>query len=347
MKAYSVYVYPNVPREQLGSGNPYIGRLKEALCANGLKADQPYSRNAFADFLRNGLKSDMVILNWMEDLPSRRMGLLQSVICMCYLLLLKMRGVRIIWIRHNEVSHTRRWFGIKKMIQRLLARFSDHILVHSRIGNNSHPEKTVFRFHPVNFSPDAIQRTEESEYPDIDLLIWGSMLPYKGILEFLQFVEKNEFMCERRIHIIGKCKPDYWEQLQKHVGKNIRLENKFVSDEDLAELFHRSRFILFTYNSSSVLSSGVLMDSLVAGKRMIAPDCGAFRELAAQQRFVTLFEDLSAIPGIYRRFYNDYILDHDKVSEFVARNSWYEMGAAIKTLTGLIPQSTSLLVAAD
>jgi hypothetical protein len=337
MTTYSVYIYPNIPREQLGSNNPYIERLKKALQQNGLAVDPSASGNAFADFLKQGIRSDMVILNWLEDLPSRRMGLLQSFVLMTYIFVLKIKGVKIIWIKHNKVSHTQKWFRVRKMIQRLLSRHADHILLHAMDEESSRSGKAIFFPHPCNITPDAIQVPGKEEQPDIDFLIWGSILPYKGILEFLQFVKKDGFLNSLTIHIAGKCEPGYWKQLQEYGGNNIHLVNKFVSEDEIQLLFKRTRFILFTYNKRSVLSSGVLMDSLVACKKMIAPDCGAFKDMAQRQQFVSLFSDFSGIGDIYRQFYDEYNLDYDQVCEFVARNSWYELGSRIKELTGLVP----------
>ncbi|HMI62907.1 MAG TPA: hypothetical protein VK518_18445 [Puia sp.] len=329
----SAYVYPNVPVDSMGSGNPYIERLREALRAQGMDVEAAVSTNAFADLIRNGYSSDIVILNWLEDLPSRRLGVLQSFILMAYLFLIRVRGTSLIWIKHNKVSHTQRWFGLRKMIQRFLQRHADHIIVHALDEETAGLGKTVFLPHPCTVTPAEILVPDEDMEPEIDLLIWGSLQPYKGVLEFLQSVGKDAFMQTLRIHIVGKCKPDYWRQLNEHAGKNVRLTNTFIGEDEIRELFRRTRFILFTYNKKSVLSSGVLMDSLVACKRIFAPDCGAFRDMAEQQQFVTLFSDLSDIAGLYRNNVDNFILNHEVVSSFVAQNSWYSMAERIGRLT--------------
>src|SRR5882757_5098448 len=125
MRKYSVYIYPNVSKEVMGSNNPYISHLKTALDQNDLTVDHTISGNAFMDFIRKGLFSDMVILNWLENIPARRMGILQTLIIIPYLILLRLKGVKIIWIKHNKVSHTRQWFAVSKMIQNTLSRCAD------------------------------------------------------------------------------------------------------------------------------------------------------------------------------------------------------------------------------
>lgn len=334
MNNYSVCIYPNISKGRLGSNNPYIEQLKTALAEQGLDVDPSSSRNAFTDFLKKGIFSDMVILNWIEDLPSRRMGLLQSFILMAYIQLIKIRGVKVVWIKHNRVSHAQKLFRVRKMIQQLLGRFADHIIVHARDEDTAGSKKTLFIPHPCNISPDGILLPGTDEVPEFDFLIWGSIIPYKGVLEFLQYVENNPFFNTLTIRIAGKCEPGYWSQLAAHAGKNIHMVNKFIEEDELKQLFKRTRFILFTYNKSSVLSSGVLMDSLVACKKIIAPDCGAFRDMAELTPFVSLFPDFSGIEEIYRLNVNNFKLDYTRVREFVAQNSWYKMGGMIRELAG-------------
>ena len=359
MRPYTVYIYPNIPRQQLGSQNPYIERLKAAVRQQGLAVDPSTSPSAFPDLLKHGWKSDMIILNWMEDLPSRRLGVLQSGVAMAYLLFLKAKGVKIIWIKHNNVSHTQNWFRLRKTIQQFLSRHADHILLHAATEDALRSEKTIFIPHPCNISPDDIQSPGKGNAPnaipspgnglepDIDLLVWGSMLPYKGISEFLEYIKKDEFLQTLNIHIAGKCDPVYWQQLQAHATAKVQLVNQFLDEDELGRLFRRTRFILFTYNKKSVLSSGVLMDSLVAAKRMIAPNCGAFRDMAVRENFVSLFSDFSDIGYIYRQHINDYLLNDKAVREFVARNSWYEMGGKIKALTGTFPAIPNTAITAE
>src|SRR5258708_19129315 len=110
-KRNKVCIYPNISRKLIGYNNQYIDHLKEALDKNDCEVDPHTSDNAFLDLLRNGIFSDIVLLNWIENLPSRRMGLLQTAIILTYLQLLKICRVKIIWIKHNKVSQTRQWLA--------------------------------------------------------------------------------------------------------------------------------------------------------------------------------------------------------------------------------------------
>lgn len=334
MRRYSVYIYPNISRELMGANNPYIENLKKALGQNELEVDPATTGNAFMDFIRKGISSDMVILNWLENLPSRRMGVLQSFIILAYILLLKICRVKIVWIKHNKISHTKKWFAISKRIHKVLSRHADYIIIHGLDAGITSPASTLFLPHPSNIRPGDILRPVQNAKPAIDLLIWGSLLPYKGVLEFLQYVKKDPALQELTIHIAGKSEEDYARQLMEYTGPRITFVNEYVKEEELKTLFERARFILFTYNKRSVISSGILMDSLVACKRIIAPDCGAFRDMAEQQQFASLYDDFSDIASLCRQNYDNFQLDYNDVQKFVAQNSWYNMGNQIKGLLG-------------
>jgi len=342
-KPYRVYVYPNVGRQLMGSNNPYVQHLKEAIGLHQLEIDEATTDKAFPDLLREGLRSDMVVLNWLENLPLRRMGVLQSLIVLFYLRLLKIKGTRIVWIKHNKGTHSRKWWGLSKMIQRALIRSADHIVTHSLDVDIPDTGKVHYLPHPSNIGPESIIRPDpsassEMSGPVIDLLIWGSMMPYKGVLEFLRYAATDAQLSKLNIHVAGKSSEEYWQQLQQQAGKNVTLVNRFIGDEELSQLFRRTRFILFTYNKRSVMSSGVLADSLAACRKIIAPDVGAFADMAQQYSFVYLYNDFSEIAALCRDNYDDYLLDYDKVRDFVVSNSWYNMGGKIKELALLEPR---------
>src|ERR1700754_2089373 len=103
--ALQLYIYPNISRSRMGSQNPYIEDLKQSLTDNGFRVTGRPAQKAFVDLLTNGLRSDAVLLNWIEDIPTRKMGLLQTAVLVAYLAVLKARGIKIIWIKHNRVSH--------------------------------------------------------------------------------------------------------------------------------------------------------------------------------------------------------------------------------------------------
>ncbi|HEY6900134.1 MAG TPA: glycosyltransferase [Puia sp.] len=328
-----VYIYPNIARQRMGSQNPYVEDLKQALSDNGFRIEAPPAQKAFVDLLSKGLRHHTVVLNWIEDIPSRRMGFVQTFLLTGYLRMLKLLGVKLIWIKHNRLSHERQGLWLKKYLHGVLMRRADHIITHARHTGLPDSPKLLYLHHPNKLDLGAFLPAPEAE-PSIDFLIWGSIFPYKGVLEFLEYVSTHEDWRRYRIRIIGKCTDaGYWQAMEACRTPNIVMTNQFVEEQELHKLFAQSRFILFTYRKESILSSGVLIDSLIAGRRIIAPDCGAFADMAETNGFVSVYQEFADIARIYEAEYDNYLLDKEALTSFVLQNSWDKMGQRLKKIS--------------
>src|SRR5450432_1517111 len=291
---YTAYVYPNVAKNKMGSSNPYIENLKKTLANNDFIVDQSVGKNAFLDFLFKGFRANVLVLNWIENLPSRRFGVVSSLIFIPYIFLMKTRNVKIIWIKHNKVAHDKYFFWLKKWLQNILSFALDQIIEHSYDSDLTNGRKAAFIHHPANVQIHDILTPLPDVKPEIDLLIWGTIWPYKGVREFLEFAKNDEGLRKLKIHIIGRsADKGYWNEIAKHKGGNIEMHNEYLQLDVLKELFNNSRFILFTYRKETIMSSGALIDSLIACKKIIAPNCGAFGDIARSHEFVIPYKHLS------------------------------------------------------
>jgi glycosyltransferase involved in cell wall biosynthesis len=196
----------------------------------------------------------------------------------------KLLGKKIVWVLHNIYSHEKTDQQWAKFLFRLMIKKSDLILTHSSGGvtfvQNEFPRhalKVKYIIHPVE-ELFPLKSEVEKKY---DFLIWGTIHPYKGVIEFLEFVKQSPELKNSKILISGIC-PDskLKEQLLGHISENIKHIDKFSDINEIAELANQSHFILFTYNSESVLSSGSLMDSIRMGASIIGPNKGAFNDLS-------------------------------------------------------------------
>lgn len=62
----------------------------------------------------------------------------------------------------------------------------------------------------------------------------------------------------------------------------ISIEDRSIPFEELKQEIRRSRFVLVPYAAESILSSGILMDSLSFGAKVIGPAVGSFRVYATE-----------------------------------------------------------------
>lgn len=172
-----------------------------------------------------------------------------------------------------------------------MSKHADVILTHSGEAEINSAGQRVFVFdHPV----DAYQPAPVKPY-EYDLLVWGTVTPYKGVEEFLLYNQSATALKQYKILIAGKfASPEYFQKLMQLKSPNVFVENKILSEKELETLFSKSRYVLFAYNSTSVLSSAALCKTLVYGKTIIGPNAGSFKELGAKGLIYnyTSFEDL-------------------------------------------------------
>ncbi len=81
-----------------------------------------------------------------------------------------------------------------------------------------------------------------------DLLIWGTIHPYKGVIEFLKFADQSKGLNNINIIVSGECPdPEERKQLNNLLTENVEHINDYQSMEEIAKLAGQSRFVLFTY----------------------------------------------------------------------------------------------------
>jgi glycosyltransferase involved in cell wall biosynthesis len=333
-----IYINPTTSDENNhGIVNPYIDDLVKALGRyyQIVNKGKP-SKTGIINFIKYYFKTDCYYFNWIEKLPTHKFGKFQSIIFILLISVFKLGGKKIIWTMHNKLSHTNDQLFLKKVLFKTMLKHSDVILTHSSegilYGKQIYPasfDKMHYFPHPVK--DRRINGKMEKKY---DILIWGSLSPYKGTNKFLQFLYENGLENKYEILIIGKSTdPKYTRTLEEFANNKIRIENKFISNEELQKLIRQSKIVLFIYSSPSILGSGVLMDSLGFGANIIGPDVGAFADLAKENLLETFsgFNDLVRI--IDHQISADKLEDQRlNINRFILENSWYKFAENISQI---------------
>ena len=235
---------------------------------------------------------------------------------------MKIRGRKIIFIFHNPRPHKGET-PISRRLTDAQLRQADVVIAHSQEAATvarlrlavlaEDPGKVCYIAHPVTpFTGQAAPAVAP-----FDILIWGDILPYKGVLEFVREPALAESgLCVR---IIGRCAdPVYARELESSLPAGVSFENRRAPFEELASLSKAARYVLFPYLPGSVSSSGVLMDTLALGGTPVGPAIGAFSDLAEEGLCLTyssveeLFVILSGKQGI----------DPDRRTAFIRKHSW-------------------------
>lgn len=290
----ALYFFPN--SKKLVSPNPYARRLLSLLTKEFRVINESApSSTGVLDALKWLFGMRVFFCGWLEEIPDRKGGSIQTAIAFFLIMVMRPLGIKLVWTLHNKTSHAASHQWQKSALFKLLAHRSDIIFTHAREGvavahalGLRHPDKVHFIHHPV----DAFTARETGPLsPEVDVLVWGKMDRYKGVLEFLQALDDTGRADAYRILIWGRfADPAYFEQCQARSGPHTELRNAFIPDDELQDVQNRSRVILFPYLADSVLSSGALMTSLNSRAQILGPNTGAFADLAAERCILT-FED--------------------------------------------------------
>ena len=349
-----IYVSPSANRKS-GYPNRYFVMLKENLAEYFEVLDasnEPYLTQGWA-LLKHSFKADIFLLSFVETIAFHKLAFAQYLMVRLSLLIMRLRRKEIVFIFHNPRPHKgENWMSRSltkaQLIQACLvishscetASFARGLL--SEYGCS--PDKVRYICHPVvEPSPDFwVSSVSGADSPfgptrSDEILIWGNILPYKGVLEF---VSSPAVRCAGlKVRIVGSCKDvslasdiekavaecDSEEFLGSYAGgsetlrSEIVFENRSADFDDLANLVKSSRFVLFPYLPGSVSSSGVLMDTLTMGGNPVGPAIGAFADLARENVCLVYGSEAEMIE-ILR---SDRSLNPEVLRDFISRNSWH------------------------
>ena len=329
-----IYIYPLSSRDKnLGLYNPYIDDLIHAVEKNYtfINKDKPAKTGIF-DLLKYIGRVDFIFFNWIEKLPTNKGGKIQSALLFPILFIFKMLGTKVVWTMHNKLSHSGEHQESTLKIFDGMLRKADFIITHStegiRFGCERIPgieNKFIYFPHPVK---DRRLKTRTTK--TTDLLIWGTISPYKGIDSFLKFLFDHKLQNEFSIRIVGKSTSKaYFNQLKKYENEHIQIQNMFIEDKDLQQMIAESRLILFTYSKDSILSSGVLMDSLGFGANILGPSVGAFADLAKEHIIETFLDKNDLSKKIKKTLQADEPSRQAILKSFLIEHTWDKFAAHI------------------
>ena len=313
-----IYYYPSCPPE--GYANPYSLNYKKALEKYGdvLEKENNAVRPAIKGLVENCLKGDLFVLNWIEGICNHRHGYIQYIIAFICLFIIRLRKRKIVWTIHNMSSHSGTKV-ISRFLTLYLYRHSNLIITHSKQAESVAKKKAhcpvYYVCHPFN----QLSSCSDDAVKSIDVLIWGSILPYKGIPQFLQQV--NERHSKIKILIVGSCTDKgLVTDILKCVNENsnIVFDNRKPDFSEVAKYISSARYVLFPYIGHSVSSSGALMDTIVMGGTSIGPNVGAFKDLCEDGICLT-YENYNEL---FNKLESDVIVSKEKVRDFIKSNSW-------------------------
>ncbi|MDE7134203.1 MAG: glycosyltransferase family 1 protein, partial [Rikenellaceae bacterium] len=318
--AMRVCVYPRQRRGDYDNG--YIDDFCRSLVESGVTLVGEEARNPLLSLFRYR-KVDCYVFHWIENVPNYKWGLMQSAAAWLIVRAARLCGRKVVWFMHNRRPHSGRRLFLCSALMRLMAAASDVIVTHSREGVGLVAERYPHRLRKVRFIDHPTKNRLSDRHIsacDYDLLIWGTVSPYKNVDRFVEYAAANMPGC--RILVVGRCQDDaLLKRIVASAGEYIEVWPRPVSFEELGGLIARSRYVLVPYASQTLLSSGTLMDSLSFGARVIGPNVGSFADYAADKRVeVRTYDSYDDIKAILAA--DDRCVDMEGYADFLEQNSW-------------------------
>lgn len=253
---------------------------------------------------------DILHLHWPDNVLSEKSVILSSVkmfILFSSMLIVRMRGRRIVWTSHNLHSHEQRHLNLEKLYWMIFPRLLDAIscpmdwiaeAVRSdhRFLGVKHIEALPFGswagMYIENIGYTENLRARLSITPKTEVALWfGLVRRYKGIEALIELFSQTP-LSERVLVIAGYCSDaDYLEELKsKIVGKsNIRTNFGFVEDGHVASYFQLATICIFPF--SAVTNSGSARLALTFNRHILVPDFPFAKEfrMALGERWVSCY----------------------------------------------------------
>ena len=333
MKDFSIYVAPSAKR---GTGYPnrYFCRLKEVLSIHFkvLEADNRPCLMQGTALVFNSLRADVFLLSFVETIAFHKLAWFQQWLAHAALRIMKIRRRKIIFIFHNPRPHKGET-PISRRLTDAQLRQADVVIAHSQEAATvarlrlavlaEDPGKVCYIAHPVTpFTGQAAPAVAP-----FDILIWGDILPYKGVLEFVREPALAE--SGLLVRIIGRCAdPVYARELEVSLPAGVSFENRRAPFEELASLSKAARYVLFPYLPGSVSSSGVLMDTLALGGTPVGPAVGAFADLAEEGLCLTY----SSVEELFAILSGKQEINPARRTAFIRNHSWEAFAKTISQL---------------
>ena len=248
-----VYYYPPLKGKEYP--NPYSANYREALAKRyklaNIKGAPPIGMSIA--FILSVLRADIYVINWLENIGYLRFGDIQFWFVRVGLWIIKQRKKKIVWMFHNIHPHGGH-NKYSKWLHEYMFKNASLIISHSKEATEyaeKHTNiKVIYVCHPVH--PIKMEH-KNIEVAETDVFIWGSIVPYKGVYEFLQ--EEAKRNTGLRIRIIGNAKDKKLAESVSSLCKgNIVFENRWGGFDEIEAYVRKCRYVLFPYVGSCVSS---------------------------------------------------------------------------------------------
>ena len=277
--------------------NPYQKQLTEHLVELGIQVEGIDQSKIFLPTAVTQWIPDILHLHWLHTYfraPNAVKSLFRLVKFISGLVILRLRGVKIVWTAHNLNSHEKLYVWLDQICTFIVAKLAHAIIAHCeaakceiattlQLRNKEKifviPHGNYTSYYENKIDPVEARKTLNIPNSNFVFLFLGLIRPYKGMFELLEAF-KQLHHDKVQLVIAGKIWNDELaEQIrQKTEGhNNIKFVPGFVPDGQIQVYMNACDVTVFPYRD--VLTSGAVILAMSFGRTCIAPRMGCIGEI--------------------------------------------------------------------
>ncbi len=189
---------------------------------------------------------------------------LKHVLFRAFLLRLRLKGIPIVRTVHNVEPHDQGRSAERRLLQRL-----DRLVSHRVVLNEC---TTVYWDGPTTLIPHGHYREQMAAFPRREriegrLLLFGRLRPYKGALELIRALDREEAE-GLELRIVGSPTPGLQKEIEAEISKpgrrgaKISVDLRTVSDEEMVAEMSAAELVVIPNQDLAQSNSGVALMAL-------------------------------------------------------------------------------------
>lgn len=260
--------------------NEYVFNMSQILSAE-------YKLISFRDIKCNLFSWPLlscVYLNWLEVdlLPS-------DMLCLS---LMRLSGVKIIWVFHNRLPHNCKDPSKFQRNYAFLANISSIIIIHSNASADE-PKKYLksWQYRKIKYLPHVNYiknypktisniRAEKHLENDFIFLFLGLVRPYKNLEILIDSFVTGDFT-DSKLIIAGKPTDTSYSKFLKNryrKYKDIIMDFNFIPRQSVQKYIQAADVLVYPYDKYSSLNSGAMIMAFSCARTVIVPDIAMARD---------------------------------------------------------------------
>lgn len=211
--------------------------------------------------------------------------------------LMRIRKVKIVYTLHNRIGHDSKFVNYEKQMMRKLCKQADRIVILSddtreviqKLLPNKYDsiQKKIVKIPLVSYESAYIRQGKnlrnEFKINEESMLFTflGGIRRYKNIEIIIDTARRMKDCSNVHFLIAGSGDRTYIEEVKNQAEeiKNITIIDRFISNDEMADLADITDVFVFPYDKHSSLNSGSCMYAFSFKRNVVCPKIGTINEL--------------------------------------------------------------------